>query len=136
MIAHNLDQETVTLITERGSALVARVIREYEEGASRWSLSNRYAQYMSRSEVHRLLTGKVRGPKPPEKTEEIRSSKSRRRGKDNDPSEEEIVALRDATKAQWSAEVASRRWVGRYLSRNETAGEALSKALRKTGGDY
>jgi hypothetical protein len=115
MIAHN-----VSTVTETGSALVEKVRSEYLAGESVWSLQMRYSAVLKRSEVKRILSDIMRpqgGQMNP------------------DPTEEEIVALREATKAKWTDEVASRRWVGRYLSRPETAGEAMSRILRGMGGD-
>jgi hypothetical protein len=119
MIAHNM--ETVEEITERGSALTDRVIREYMEGASIWALKMKYSHLLTHSGVRRLLEGIVR-PSSDQTP--------------SDPSPDEIVAARDRLKAQWSAETASRRWVGRYLSRPETLGEALSKNLEQVDRRY
>lgn len=119
MIAHN--REIVTEITERGTELTAKVISEFQQGASIWALKMRYAHLLTHSGVRRLLEGVVRP------TSEAAKS---------DPSEEEIVAAREQIKAKWSAETASRRWVGRYLSRPETLGEALSKNLSQVDRRY
>lgn len=120
MIAHNM--ETVEEITETGTALTDRIIREYMEGASVWKLKMRYAHLLTHAGVRRLLEGVVR-PSPSDQSP-------------SDPTPEEIAAERDRLKSQWSAETASRRWVGRYLSRPETLGEALSKQLNAIDRRY
>lgn len=121
MIARNTEMETVKEIKERGSALKERIVKEYLAGASIWSLRNKYARLIPHSEVRRLLEGIVRPRGEPSHA---------------DPTEEEIVRERDRTKSQWSAETASKRWVGRYLSSPETLGEALSKALNQVDRSY
>lgn len=50
-------------------------------------------------------------------------------------SEEEVAQRREAIKASWTTDQARSRWVGRYLSRPETLGSCLSRALRELGGD-
>ena len=119
MIAHNM--EMVPEIKERGPELKARIVKEYMEGASIWFLRNKYASLLSHAEVRRTLEGIVRPRGEPTIS---------------DPSEEEIIAARDALKAQWSAEVASKRWVGRYLSSPEERGSALYKALNQVSRGY
>jgi len=118
MIAHNM--EMVTEITERGSALRERVIEEYRAGASLWSLRNKFAQVLTHSQVREILEGVLR-PRG-----ETRS----------DPTEEEIAAEMERFKSQWSAETASKRWVGRYLSSHETLGEAFSRVLNEIDRSY
>ena len=117
MIAPN--KEMVPEIKERGTELMERIVGEYLAGASIWALRMKYSSLVSQSEIRQMLAKVVRPHGGPSKS---------------DPSEEEIAAERDRIKEGWPHEVASRRWVGRYLSRPETLGEAFSKTLRSMGG--
>jgi hypothetical protein len=99
-------------------SLVEQIQREYREGASLWSLQNRYAQQFTKTQVRTLLEGSLR---PKGRAKSVLD-------------ESEVVRLRDEIKAKWTPEQASRRWVGRYLSKAESLGEGLSRELRRMGG--
>lgn len=107
-----------TTAVQEAESLESRIRREYMEGQSVWNLQNKYALQFTRTQVRQLLEGMIRP----------------RGVKNSDPSEEEVARLRDEIKAQWTPEQASRRWVGRYLSRPESLGEGLSRELRRMGG--
>jgi hypothetical protein len=106
-------------VSKSQSSLRDQVIADYQSGLSLWTVQNRWAAVFNKSEVKRILTGIMR-PKGSPKSE---------------PSEEEVALLRDEIKSKWTPEQASRRWVGRYLSRPESLGEGLSRELRRIGGN-
>ena len=108
-----------TIAVQEEESLESRIRREYQEGQSIWTLQNRYALQFTRTQIRQLLEGIIR----------------QRGVKKSDPSEEEVARLRDEIKAKWTPEQASRRWVGRYLSRPESLGEGLSRELRRIGGN-
>jgi hypothetical protein len=107
------------MVSQTEESLECQVRREYMEGMSVWNLQNKYALQLSRSQIRRMLDGVIR-PRGVKKCE---------------PTEEEVARLRDEIKARWTPEQASRRWVGRYLSRPESLGEGLSRELRRMGGN-
>jgi hypothetical protein len=118
MIAQNYTQPREKEL--RGTDLRDLVRKEYLSGQSVWALQNRFARLLSCTEVKNMVADILRpkGGLPK-----------------SDPTESEIVVARDAIKSRWTDEVASRRWVGRYLSSPESRGEALSKTFRSWGGD-
>lgn len=91
----------------------------YQSG---WSVSqvSQAFRWVSQRELRQCLEGLIR-PKTCQRSKV--------------PSEEEVAQRRDEIKASWSPEQARSRWVGRYLSRPETLGSCLSRALRELGGD-
>ena len=93
--------------------------QDYLNGMSVWSVGLKY-HWLKKRDLRAALEGIVR-PKNFQRT--------------LDPSEEGIVARRELVKAEWTAEVASRRWVGRYLTPAEDRGACLSRLFRDLGGE-
>lgn len=93
--------------------------QDYLSGMSVWRVGLKY-HWLRKRDVREALEGIVR----PKNTQRV-----------TDPSPEELAERREAVKASWTAEVASRRWVGRYLARAEDRGSSLSRAFRAMGGD-
>lgn len=100
-------------------SLTEAIRRDYLGGMSVWAVGEKY-HWLRKRDIRQALEGIVR-PKNFQRT--------------SDPSEEELVARREAVKSQWTAEVASRRWVGRYLTQSEDRGSCLSRLFRDMGGD-
>lgn len=97
----------------------AMVLRDYQSGLSIWKVRQRY-HWLRQCDIRKALEGHVR-------------PKNTQRKKDPDP--DELAKRRDEVKAAWSDEVASRRWVGRYLTQAESRGSCLSALFRAMGGD-
>ena len=95
------------------------ILASYLSGNSLWAVGQQYP-WLKKHQVREALEGHVR----PKNTQ-------RRR----DPTLEEIAERREQVRSTWTAEVASRRWVGRYLSTQEDRGSCLSRLFRAMGGD-
>lgn len=108
-----------TMDRRQSRAMLEQAKAEYMAGESLWSLSNRYHGRLSRKELREYLGPVARKAGRP--AEEI--------------SEEEVARRRDEIKAKWSEETLRKRWMGRYLSKPQELGEALSQMLRSMGGD-
>jgi hypothetical protein len=106
----------VQVVTEE----TLEAIREsYLSGMSLWHVAQAFP-WVKKRDIRQALDGMIR---------------PRNYQKGVDPSEEEVAERRDAIKAQWSDEVASRRWVGRYATKAQDRGSCLSALLRAMGGD-
>lgn len=95
------------------------IVRDYLSGMSLWRVGTKY-HWIKKRDLRALLAGHIR----PKNTQRV-----------VDPEEAEIVARREAVKASWTDEVASRRWVGRYLPQAESRGACLSRLFRDLGGE-
>lgn len=106
-------------VQEVSDSIKQAIVRDYQSGMSLWTVSRKY-HWLQQRTVRSILSGHIR-PKNFQRTV--------------DPSEEEIVARREAVKASWPDEVAARRWVGRYLPQAESRGSYLSRLFRELGGE-
>ena len=96
------------------------ILQDYLAGMSLWAVGQKW-DWVKKRDLRTILEGHVR-----------RREATQRKA---DPSEDEIVARREAIKASWPHEVASRRWVGRLVPRAEDLGSCLSRAFRDIGGE-
>jgi hypothetical protein len=120
MPALTLSWRESRMIAEAMSPQVQEWIRrDYESGMTLLEVGLKY-HWVTKRDLRGVLEGTIRPGGGPSR-EEL--------------SEEELVARRDEIKERWTPEQARLRWVGRYLSRPESLGSSLSKALRELGGD-
>jgi hypothetical protein len=99
--------------------LKEEIVRDYLSGMSLWRVGEKY-HWVKKRTLREIVAGHIR-PKNTQRTV--------------DPDEAEVVARREAVKASWTDEVASRRWVGRYLPQAESRGASLSRLFRAMGGE-
>jgi hypothetical protein len=99
--------------------LRSQIVEDYLSGMSVWRVGEKY-HWLRKRDLRAILGQHVR----PKNTQRV-----------TDPSEEELAERRDAVRASWTPEVASRRWVGRYLTQAEDRGACLSRLFRDLGGD-
>lgn len=98
---------------------MARVRADYMSGMSISDLMKKH-RFLTSRQVRQCLEGILRPKSRPSRP---------------DPDEAEIARLRDEINRSWTPEQASLRWMGRYVTRPETLGSCLSRAIRDLGGD-
>jgi hypothetical protein len=96
------------------------IIEDYLSGLSLWSVGQKY-HWVKKAHLRQVLDGVIRPKHQTQRTP--------------DPSEDEIRERSERIKASWPDEVASRRWVGRFIPRSEDRGSCLSRLFRDMGGD-
>jgi ribosomal protein S2 len=89
-----------------------QVIADYANGLSVWRVAKKYQGMATQKEVREWLAGTTR-----------------RKGCFQVVGEEEVAQRKLEVQANWTPEQASKRWVGRLLTRPETMHSSASRLL-------